>query len=414
MFRQLHDRSTVIFLLLLIISCGPTRLSQQDMSSQLAAPDARLQPYFTIYQTADSTFLYGLVHTTELLYHIENDTAKALFSVYYELRPSFESALIHDSSTYYFPLLRDSVAGDFRFWFPIKKIPGVRPVLKLLVKDEFLKKESERILIPDFTANNLQQKFVLADTTGIPLVRTTVRPDETFTFISSIYGTASTLVRCYFRTFPHPAPPFSKKADPRFSFRPDSIFQYNVGNHLQLHREGIYHFQTDTSGKEGFTVFVFDPWFPEFKSPAQLIPPLRYLTMRNEYQEMLQKENPKEAAESFWLKTGGRNDRSKALIRIYYQRAQEANRRFTSYVPGWKTDRGMIYMILGPPASVYRSDNLEQWTYNTDNGTITLDFKQILNPFTDNDFSLVRREEYEYPWYQWVDKWRKGNISLRH
>lgn len=33
----------------------------------------------------------------------------------------------------------------------------------------------------------------------------------------------------------------------------------------------------------------------------------------------------------------------------HYRRLAYANRKFTSDVPGWRTDRGMIYVLLGPP-----------------------------------------------------------------
>ncbi len=35
----------------------------------------------------------------------------------------------------------------------------------------------------------------------------------------------------------------------------------------------------------------------------------------------------------------------------YYRRVQEANRLFSTYRPGWLTDRGRVYIIYGPPES---------------------------------------------------------------
>ncbi len=37
---------------------------------------------------------------------------------------------------------------------------------------------------------------------------------------------------------------------------------------------------------------------------------------------------------------------------------------FTSYKEGWKTDKGMIFIVLGPPDKVQRSKDREVWTYD--------------------------------------------------
>jgi GWxTD domain-containing protein len=415
MFRPAHNTAYVFLLMLLLQACGPPRLSQQDFSSQLASPDSRLQPDLVVFHSADSSFLFCSIATSDLLFKVIDDTARASFSIHYELHASFDATAIIDSASSTYSIEGDSSVAMIRGWFAFNHPPNGKAVLKVNVTDNYLKQSTERLQLVNNLAVNLQQQFVLTDTSGGALVRNFVAPGEHFRLKSVNFGNSPLLVRCYFRNFGHPAPPFSKTPDPVFSFRHDSIFSCKESESLRLEKPGIYHFQPDTSLKAGFTVFVFDPWFPEVKSQSQLIEPLRYITMRGEYNEMLNKSDPKKAAEDFWLKTGGRNDRSRALIRIYYQRVQEANRRFTSYVPGWKTDRGMIYVVFGPPASVYRSQQLEQWTYQVDNfGTIIFDFKPKGNPFTDNDFSLVRREEFDYAWYQSVERWRQGNISLRH
>ena len=37
----------------------------------------------------------------------------------------------------------------------------------------------------------------------------------------------------------------------------------------------------------------------------------------------------------------------------YYRRVRFANEEFTQYKDGWKTDRGMIYILFGPPNQVF-------------------------------------------------------------
>ena len=85
----------------------------------------------------------------------------------------------------------------------------------------------------------------------------------------------------------------------------------------------------------------------------------------------------------------------------YYSRINFANKNFRSYSKGWRTDKGMIYVIFGPPYNVLRGNDYgdgrgvyEKWVY--------LNNREFL--FMDNtgfgDYRLVRpisvTEKYEY------------------
>lgn len=55
----------------------------------------------------------------------------------------------------------------------------------------------------------------------------------------------------------------------------------------------------------------------------------------------------------------------------YYERIYYANTNFKSYIEGWQTDRGMVYVVLGPPATIqtqtdfYYNRNYEIWNYSS-------------------------------------------------
>ena len=42
------------------------------------------------------------------------------------------------------------------------------------------------------------------------------------------------------------------------------------------------------------------------------------------------------------------------IFEEYYRRVNYANEAFSHYVEGWRTDRGMVFIILGPPNNVDR------------------------------------------------------------
>ncbi len=61
------------------------------------------------------------------------------------------------------------------------------------------------------------------------------------------------------------------------------------------------------------------------------------------------------------------------LMEEYYRRVDFANANFGTFIEGWKTDRGMVYIVLGPPNDIERhpfeagSKPYEIWSYYTIN-----------------------------------------------
>lgn len=57
------------------------------------------------------------------------------------------------------------------------------------------------------------------------------------------------------------------------------------------------------------------------------------------------------------------------LMEEYFARVEYANKHFTHYYEGWKTDMGMVYIIFGPPSNIERhpfdmdARPYEIWTY---------------------------------------------------
>ena len=40
----------------------------------------------------------------------------------------------------------------------------------------------------------------------------------------------------------------------------------------------------------------------------------------------------------------------------YFQRVEYVNEHFSGWQPGWETDRGMIYILFGPPDEIQRTN----------------------------------------------------------
>jgi GWxTD domain-containing protein len=251
------------------------------------------------------------------------------------------------------------------------------------------------------------------DSNGLPLIKNNISGEEFFYLECRQPDIHRLFVRYYKIKYPIAAPPFSLSKEEELSFQADSVFMIDLHEMqtkpLSLSRQGIYHFQTDTAKREGFTLICFYNGFPNIYSAEQMLPPLRYITTKNEFNDMMMVKNTKLAIDQFWLDKAGDPERAKELIRIYYNRVQDANLFFSSYMEGWKTDRGMSYIVFGVPYAVYRSPQNETWVYGEDRNilSMTLVFSKVNNPFSDNDYTLERSGDYKDIWYSAVDAWRK-------
>lgn len=170
---------------------------------------------------------------------------------------------------------------------------------------------------------------------------------------------------------------------------------------------GVYLFHLNMEEKRGFTVFKFFNKFPYVANDAQRLFALRYLNPRFEFEDLMNMK-PEEAVNEFWYFKSRKQERSDDMVRTYYSRVQRANELFTSYKEGWKTDRGMIFMIYGAPDKVYKFKDREVWEYGYDAfySGLRFSFSREGNPFTQNDFRLSRQAHYEFSWQGIVDNWR--------
>jgi len=126
---------------------------------------------------------------------------------------------------------------------------------------------------------------------------------------------------------------------------------------------------------------------------------LQYIAPGSEISSMKEAATPDEKQRrflEFWAK---RNPDPKApnneLMEEYYSRVEYANRNYTSFMEGWRTDRGMVLIRFGPPQNIERhpfdSNNkpYEIWYYYNQNREFIFvdetgfgDYR-LLNPETD-------------------------------
>ncbi|GGE96210.1 GWxTD domain-containing protein [Hymenobacter cavernae] len=263
----------------------------------------------------------------------------------------------------------------------------------------------------EITPERLNRTFMLTDSVGDPLLRRYVRVGEVFQVSS--YGAQQPLtIKQYEPNFMAALPPMTNPATlpppPRTMTLQDSS-TIQAGRRIKLAGPGLYSLRVNGSTRP-VGLLAERNSFPELTVAVELIQPLIYLTSTAERQKLYNSPDPKRAVDQFWLGVAANQQViARQLIRTYYERVAAANRLFSSYKAGWMTDRGMLYIVYGPPETVYRTATEERWLYRpgtTGEGTYT--FHPKPSTFAPEHYELVRRPEYERLWYAAVEQWRKG------
>ncbi len=163
---------------------------------------------------------------------------------------------------------------------------------------------------------------------------------------------------------------------------------------------------------------IKSPNYPSLKTPKELARPLYYLMDEDEYEELMAIEDPeklKKAIDRFWLSNIQNSRIAKNVISLYYQRVEEANKQFSNFKEGWKTDVGMIYILFGPPwySDSFSDEMVWSYSYNQSDPEKNFLFKQTkLNskfyPFY--NYLLQRNAYYYNIQYQQQERWRIGSI----
>jgi GWxTD domain-containing protein len=349
----------------------------------------------------------------------ESNPYKASFNLTYNLVPSFEITTVLDSNSFSFSdeeiqPPQKALMGSF----DVKTPPTTDKnyVLQVSMTDLNRQISFENFLRMDKGHSNTHQNFLLTDTVDNVIYKNHIPRNVPFKIKYNRGNTPRFFVSFYKRDFPVALPPYSSAAPESFELNPDTTFLVGADQIIRFNQNGFYHFRLDTNSWDGFTVYSFYDAFPYIAKRDHLGPPLRYLTTKREYDKLLEvkgeSQKTKSTADEFWLDRAGSIERSKILVSSYYSRVQEANMFFSSYLEGWKTDRGIIYVVYGPPDKVYRSSAGEAWVYGEETSSLSyyFNFLKVSNPFSDNDYSLNRMNGYRYGWGQAIESWRNGRI----
>jgi GWxTD domain-containing protein len=398
--------------------CRSTKLSNKNVADKYYSARLQLNPQYMLHHlAADTSVLYMRLPLKDVLFKKDegNSFASKLYLIV-NAYPDFTTKTIIDSASFIFsPEYRQDSTVVLYKNFQLR-LRAQKGVLQFALRDLNRNVLKEDFLLFDKSNQSPQTFFVTDNNAGLPFFGTHVTT-AAHVSVTGNEGSKNLYLRYFNRDFPVAKPPFVMADENKFSYT-SSISKVVPDEELKnfsAPRPGIYHFQYDSTLLKGLTLFYFDDDFPLVTNATQLIEGLRYITSNKEYDKLKTASDKKDAVDNFWVEASGSRERARRLLLEYYSRMQDANRFFTSYLQGWKTDRGMIYLVFGKPQVVYVSDEKEYWeyAYTPGYGNLSFTFKRLSNPFTDNDFELERQQSYEPVWYMAVDRWRQGRIDTR-
>ena len=395
-------------------SYTPTK-RHKNLSYLYNESEAFLHPQYQVYNLSkDSSVVFVKLPTKDLLIRdLGSDFEEyGLVELHYRLYESLSTGGLIDSLTFFQKIIIKKNQPLNIFSFLIKTPNYQKSYLSIKIKDVFSERARKDYLEIDKTRSINRQSFLIKNS----VTREPIFGSELF--INQLYDIQSPLMQKYslfvqeqstINTIPNL--PFSKQRTPSVRFESDTSY-LSVDFQIGLNTERLAFLSFDTTRVKGVAFYFYDSIANYLHTPQQMLEPLTYFLSPQAYTTLLQDSNPKFALDKFWLKVAGNTERAQEMIKVYYHRISVANKYFSSYKKGWRTDRGMIYAIYGEPSKIYKSQTLERWIYGSmdSDKSLSFDFDKIRNPFTDNDFRLVRDETYKQSWFQAIDSWLNGRI----
>lgn len=406
---------------ILLTSCTSQKVNQTSTDRLYKKENNELAAKYTVYHINDSISQLFYDISNESLLYKKTDTSTAFYSnVKLLLKVSTEDNLgltLDTASVIIIDKQTDAIVKYLKGDILFKLKSGSNYYIDINVIDINKKTIYTHSEYSNKTSIATRQNFLMTNARDEVLFSSYYKPNE-IVYAQSTRNKEKLYEVDYFKSnFRLAPPPFSTEPMQHFSYKPDSVFSLYLKREkieIALPQNGFYHLKTNNETKEGVTFFVYESSFPKIKNTEQMIMATRFIMAKKEYDNCMMAADKKAAIDKFWLDISGSNERAKELIRKYYGRVQEANKLFTSFQEGWKTDRGMIYVVFGAPNKVTKRKNGEVWTYGEigNPNSIVFSFIKVINPFTDNDYYLERSEAFKAPWYQAVDMWRQGRIYL--
>ena len=248
---------------------------------------------------------------------------------------------------------------------------------------------------------------------GVPFDQSYFTKDQSILFKTSKGPTLFSFF--YPSPFAVPFPPM----ETRLADVPKEVVVENRGDFLsnipkKLTDEGYYFFQSDSTASTGLLLRTVHEAFPKVKDWNEMVEMVTYISTKKEHESLLLAQDKKKALDAYWLNLTRNEEVAKDLIRNYFKMVEFANILFTDFKEGWKTDRGMVYIVMGPPQEVNFFEDREVWSYAgiDDTSKIRFTFTRVKTILSPHFYTLNRSRAYQPIWFKNISQWRSGRMAF--
>jgi GWxTD domain-containing protein len=421
----------IIAFTLLTAGCTTTKttVDPKDLSYIYNPLKNTINPRFSVQnQTGDLSTLSVRFNSADLFFSEANPAGIPMSMMFISVRlfNTSRGKILTDTAFYDLDIVRDTTKTGYLYKIPLNVEPGMTYVTDIKVMDK-IRQRMVQSFVPFNTLSEYNQYnfYIRGHILKNEVLMPVVKKDEYFNIVYTRGPLDSIFINIYKPYEEFPYPPSMVLPEKPGATEPDTVIAvpYSENMPLMFPGKGIYYCSPARDINEGFSIFNFGKEFPDMNNPGDMIEPLAYLASQDEMAGLKASSKPKVALDDFWIMCGGNIEKARELIRIYYTRVIYTNYYFSTHKEGWRTDRGMIYIIYGPPDKLYKSNDEEKWgyrrpvvkskwgsRYDVEDDYLYFIFKHRENRFSDNEYSLSRSETVVTYWDQAVLSWRKGNV----
>lgn len=360
--------------------------------------------------------LYVIINDSELLFSKANakNQSTAKVRIFYKLMESYENVATLDTAVKILSFQKSDTPKTYAVKLKLKPVELDKFVVQTTVTDLIRGKMNIAFNPVDKTDSLCADNFAVSRLENAqPFSENFMKTGEGAR-VDYLHSKFNGLYKMFFP--PDTVIPLSPYAsDPAYGDTLCFAGADSLGRSLILgaQDEGYFYLTPDTLSRNGLLIPCFSVDYPNITRLDKLAEPLAYLTSREEYDSIRYAGHKKLAIDDFWLScTNNDTRRAKELLKIFYTRAVFANMYFSDYRDGVLTDRGMIYVVLGPPKILAFTSNSEVWTYKDSRSgqKVKFVFMKRSNAMYNQKYVLMRNTAFKPYWDAAVSSWRKGTI----
>jgi len=422
---------TIILVVTAFFSCKTTQktVDYKDLSYLYNPTKSPINPrYNVINQSDDSSVLSVRFPANDLFFSEANPQAVPIAAVLLTVKlfSMNQGKVLADTAVLNLSIVKEAGKQEYIYNVSLKVEKGTDYLAEIKILDRLRLLVSQSFVQFNTLSYNNRYNFRLeGHFDKNELFSPVLRVNE---YINLVYsrGHIDSLFISFYKPFREvPDPPSMLLPEKTLDYEPQQVkaLPYSDTLPMMFPKEGIYLCSISRNIKDGFTLLNLGSTYPKLTTPEVMIEPLVYLASQEEMDALKSAVKPKATLDEFWIKCGGNVDKARELIRIYYTRVLYSNYYFTSYKEGWRSERGMIYIIYGPPDKVYKTSDEESWGYKkpviksrwsgrfaVTDSYLFFNFKKRKDIFSDNDFYLSRSETLVTFWDKAIASWRKGIV----